>query len=99
MRLSFFLVLSLSLTAVLAPACSTHPACETDADCGSGSACFYPIGDCSAKGECFLNSEQGTCDFITGYCGCDGSSVHGGACGEPAGYASGPTLGNSLCAN
>jgi hypothetical protein len=76
----------------------TRTACGADEACPSGSTCFFPIGSCGAKGQCFENPSPGTpvCNAIELLCGCDGTSVTSG-CGFPDGYASAPTAGGGEC--
>jgi hypothetical protein len=70
------------------------PSCGADEACPSGSNCYYPIGSCSAKGQCMVWPTPGAaeCNSFETLCGCDGTQVFTG-CAEPDGYASGPTTG------
>ncbi len=72
--------------------------CSPTGGCPAGSACYFPIGSCSAKAECVENPAPGTpgCGAEEELCGCDGSMVISG-CGFPSGFASGPTTGASFC--
>jgi hypothetical protein len=73
--------------------------CGPSESCPSGSTCFYPIGACGTKGQCFADPSPETpeCGAIEALCGCDGTLVTTG-CGFPPGFASGPTIGDSECA-
>ena len=75
--------------------------CETSSDCGSGEACLFPIGSCTAQGQCMKYPDNGSngcgggggeCGYVQGLPGCNGALVSTG-CGYPDGYANGPTLG------
>lgn len=100
MRLIAGLVGAGLVTSIVAQGCSAKH-CSSNAECSSGEMCLYPIGDCSASGECQKVSNPPTrgCSTLscaggeTQYCGCDGTTVYGGACGFPDGYATGPTRG------
>ena len=72
--------------------------CGANGACPSGSVCFYPIGNCDAKGECIVNPPPGApvCNAEELVCGCGTNQTTG--CGYPNGYASGPTTGTSSCA-
>ena len=67
--------------------------CSTTGDCPSGATCFYPLGSCSAKGQCFAPEDSGTpaCKLIEVVCGCGKQETTG--CGFPNGFASGPAIG------
>jgi hypothetical protein len=71
--------------------------CVTSSDCASGSTCFYPMGDCSAQGQCFGPADSGAamCNLIAIVCGCGTNQTTG--CGFPDGYASGPALSGASC--
>jgi hypothetical protein len=63
--------------------------CTANSDCDAGDQCLFPIGDCSAKGQCLSLASLGAeCDHEVAYCGCNGTTVEG-LCGPP--YAYGPT--------
>jgi hypothetical protein len=70
--------------------------CNSDSDCSSGQSCLFPMGNCSARGECrSLDESNGcthtpTCNALESLCGCDGTMVTTG-CGFPQGWATGPT--------
>jgi hypothetical protein len=65
--------------------------CKIDGDCASGKSCLYPVGSCSAVGQCLNEASLGVrCEHFVSYCGCDGTSVPG-LCGLD--FASAPTLG------
>jgi hypothetical protein len=72
--------------------------CATDGACPAGSSCYYPIGNCEAKGECIENPPPGApeCGAIELLCGCDGKQAYSG-CGYPNGYGSAPSTGSSDC--
>jgi hypothetical protein len=61
--------------------------CKVTAECDAGQSCLYPVGNCSAKGQCLALGS--VCGLVVSYCGCDGTRVQG-LCGPP--YAYGPTL-------
>ena len=75
---------------------TTLPSCGSGEACPTGSTCFFPIGSCSAKGQCQVWPAPGTaeCEAIEQLCGCDGTPVTTG-CDAPQGYATGPTTGAS----
>jgi hypothetical protein len=81
------------------PADSGTGSCGSNGECPSGSACYYAIGSCDAKGACIENpsSEAPLCGAGQSLCGC-GAMVSTG-CGFPNGYATGPTTGESICAD
>lgn len=63
--------------------------CTATSDCNPGEQCLFPIGDCSAKGQCLSLASLGAqCAHEVAYCGCNGTTVEG-LCGPP--YAYGPT--------
>ncbi|MGH7282065.1 MAG: hypothetical protein ACRELY_11115 [Polyangiaceae bacterium] len=82
---------TLSLLAFLGGTGCTR-SCTTRDDCGTDQECLFPIGSCSAQGECQDLSKRG-CDFLTELCGCNGTVVYS-ECAYPGGYASGPTNGS-----
>lgn len=71
--------------------------CGAGESCPSGSSCFFPIGNCDAKGECIESPPPGApeCNSIELVCGCGKTATTG--CGFPDGFASGPTTGSSSC--
>ncbi len=73
---------------------STPVPCGAENSCPGGGTCFFPIGECSATGQCIVWPAPGTgeCKAIEELCGCDGSQVQSG-CIAPSGYATGPTTG------
>ena len=65
--------------------------CTANSDCDAGEQCLFPLGDCSAKGQCLSLASLGAeCAHEVAYCGCNGIAV-GGLCGPP--YTYGPTPG------
>jgi hypothetical protein len=85
------LLLPAVLVAALVSACSTtspSTSCTTSAECSSPAECVYPIGDCSAKGQCIDVSSLLMCGMVVYSCGC-GATVNA-LCGQP--YAAGPSL-------
>jgi hypothetical protein len=70
--------------------------CTADG-CPSGSACFFPIGDCSSTGRCISLSTGPECGAVEELCGCGGGPTVTAGCGYPSGYASGPSNGESNC--
>jgi hypothetical protein len=63
--------------------------CTANSECDAGEQCLFPIGDCSAKGQCLSLASLGAeCAHEVAYCGCSGTTVEG-LCGPP--YAYGPT--------
>ena len=96
-------LLPLSLAILAGPgACSASPkaGCQTSGDCSSDQMCFFPIGSCSAQGQCLdpnavgSSTQQSSCGAASQprYCGCDRSVVLG-PCGVSYAYA--PTMGES----
>jgi len=83
------------VVAVIAIGCSsTGSVCTTNADCASGQRCLFPIGSCSATGQCESGPSGPEGNSEEELCGCNGSIVATG-CGFPNGFASGPTTGAS----
>jgi hypothetical protein len=77
-----------------------HAECTSDTGCAAGSKCFFEIGSCTAKGECFVFPAPGNagCNAIEDLCGCNGTMVTTG-CDAPSGYATGPTAGAHACSD
>jgi hypothetical protein len=72
--------------------------CVIATDCPSNlDHCAYAIADgCGAKGHCMATPGPPYCGALIESCGCDGTIVNGnGDCFLPAGYTTGPSLGNS----
>jgi hypothetical protein len=71
--------------------------CGADNSCPSGSSCYFPLGSCSAKGQCVQDqpSSAPLCNAIEEVCGC--GMVQTTGCGFPSGYASGPAISGSAC--
>jgi hypothetical protein len=96
-------VLALLAAPALGQGCSSST-CTNNSDCGSGEACLYWMGSCSAQGTCMTYPDNGSkgcgapaaaCGSEETLCGCGATVVSG--CGYPGGYASGPTNGDRDC--
>jgi hypothetical protein len=82
--------LALAIALACANGCGSG-SCTTNADCPSDQSCLFPVGSCSAQGQCLTPDSLGVqCALVVNYCGCDGQTI-GGLCGPD--YAYGPTLG------
>lgn len=84
-----------TLGGALVSCSSSTTACSSPSDCSGSQVCVYPIGSCSAHGQCLDRPDDDSCgDFYNPACGCDGKPVAFG-CGYPEGYASAPTTGST----